>query len=246
MREPATGRTSRSQAGFTRNERGSSAGSTSSSEVMPTIFTNPPAGMALTPYSVSPLVRDHSVGPKPRKNWVAFMPNFLAVAKWPNSCSMTETDSATMKMIQPTSTLIRRRLPPAARYPVSPLSGEFSRPRSCPAIGVEHVFQANFPVAGAVMLRDYPHHGVHDPGEGQHAGQEGGHALLVGRVVDRRAGPPGPPRLPGQRDRGNVVLVERLERPGVRGGPVHRRSGAGDTVRPGQRQRDRYPHVRGA
>ena len=82
---------------------------------MPTIFTNPPAGMALTPYSVSPFVRDQSVGPKPRKNWVAFMPNFLAVAKWPNSCSMTETDSATMKMIQPTSTLIRRRLPPAAR-----------------------------------------------------------------------------------------------------------------------------------
>ncbi len=41
---------------------------------MPTILTKPPAGMALTPYSVSPRWRDHRVGPKPTKNCVAFMP----------------------------------------------------------------------------------------------------------------------------------------------------------------------------
>ena len=41
---------------------------------MPTILTKPPAGMALMPYSVSPRRRDQRVGPKPTKNWVAFMP----------------------------------------------------------------------------------------------------------------------------------------------------------------------------
>jgi hypothetical protein len=41
--------------------------------------------MALMPYSVSPRVNDHSVGPKPTKNFEAFMPKALAVAKWPAS-----------------------------------------------------------------------------------------------------------------------------------------------------------------
>ncbi|MNW53775.1 hypothetical protein D3C74_313490 [compost metagenome] len=34
---------------------------------IPTSRTYPPSGIALTPYSVSPLVRDHSVGPNPTK-----------------------------------------------------------------------------------------------------------------------------------------------------------------------------------
>ena len=54
MIEPATRTITRCQAGCLRKDRGSSAGSTSSIEVMPTIFTKPPAGIALTPYSVSP------------------------------------------------------------------------------------------------------------------------------------------------------------------------------------------------
>ena len=41
---------------------------------MPTILTKPPAGMALMPYSVSPRVRENTVGPKPTKNCVAFIP----------------------------------------------------------------------------------------------------------------------------------------------------------------------------
>ena len=72
--EPAASTTARWRAGWRQNARGSSAGSTSSSEVIPTILTNPPAGMALTPYSVSPRRRDQTVGPKPTKNCVAFMP----------------------------------------------------------------------------------------------------------------------------------------------------------------------------
>ena len=48
---------------------------------MPVIFTKPPSGSTLMPYSVSPFVVDHSVWPKPTKNWVTFMWNFLAVKK---------------------------------------------------------------------------------------------------------------------------------------------------------------------
>ena len=58
---------SRCHPGARRNERGSSAGSTSSMDVIPTILTNPPTGKALMPYSVSPRCVDHTVGPKPTK-----------------------------------------------------------------------------------------------------------------------------------------------------------------------------------
>jgi hypothetical protein len=69
--------------------------------VMPVIFTNPPSGSALMPYSVSPRLVDQIVEPKPTKNWVAFIPNAFAVAKWPASCSMTEMSRATTKMSTP-------------------------------------------------------------------------------------------------------------------------------------------------
>ena len=45
------------------------------------ILTKPPSGTALMPYSVSPFCLDHRVGPNPAKNWVAFMPNLLAVTR---------------------------------------------------------------------------------------------------------------------------------------------------------------------
>ena len=101
MNDPANSTIRRCQAGCRRNERGSSAGSTSSMEVMPVILTNPPNGRTLIPYSVSPRRVDHSVVPKPTKYWVTFMPNFLAVTKCPVSCSITEKSRATMKMTQP-------------------------------------------------------------------------------------------------------------------------------------------------
>ena len=65
------------------------------------ILTKPPNGRALIPYSVSPRQVDQMVGPKPTKNLVTFMPNFLAVAKCPASCNITEKSRATMKMTQP-------------------------------------------------------------------------------------------------------------------------------------------------
>ena len=57
MNDPAASTIIRCQGGCLRKERGSSSGSTSSRAVMPTILTKPPAGMALTPYSVSPRTR---------------------------------------------------------------------------------------------------------------------------------------------------------------------------------------------
>ena len=41
------------------------------------------------PYSVSPLRIDHSLGPKPKKYSVTFIPAHLAVMKWPVSWIMT-------------------------------------------------------------------------------------------------------------------------------------------------------------
>ncbi len=67
MNEPAQSTTIRCQAGWRRNDLGSSSGSTSSSEVIPTILTKPPSGSALIPYSVSPRQVDQIVGPKPTK-----------------------------------------------------------------------------------------------------------------------------------------------------------------------------------
>jgi hypothetical protein len=73
---------------------------------MPTIFTNPPAGIALMPYSVSPRVIDHSVGPKPTKNFVALNPSSFAAMKWPASWIMITTSSATMNRTMPRLTCL--------------------------------------------------------------------------------------------------------------------------------------------
>ncbi len=58
MVDPATRTIERCRAGWRKNARASSSGSSSSSSVIPTIFTKPPAGMAFTPYSVSPRRND--------------------------------------------------------------------------------------------------------------------------------------------------------------------------------------------
>ena len=111
MNEPAQSTTIRCQAGWRRNDLGSSAGSsTSSSEFIPTILTKPPNGRALIPYSVSPRQVDQIVGPKPTKYLVTFMPNFFAVTKCPVSCSITEKSRATMKMTQPIRSIRRPSL----------------------------------------------------------------------------------------------------------------------------------------
>jgi hypothetical protein len=89
--EPALSTMVRFHTGYFHMARCSSpSGTSSSSGVIPTILTNAPAGIALTPYSVSPRLNANSVGPKPTKNRVTFIPNARADHMCPASCSATE------------------------------------------------------------------------------------------------------------------------------------------------------------
>ena len=65
--EPADSTTTRCQVGFRKNARGASSGVTSSSAVIPAMSQNPPAGIALRPYSVSPRRNEKTFGPNPMK-----------------------------------------------------------------------------------------------------------------------------------------------------------------------------------
>ena len=121
--------------------------------------------------------------------------------------------------------------------------GQFPGPVPRPPVGGTHVCQLAGVPRAAVMLRDYLGDDVNDPGERESARQERVDADLVGGVVGGRGGAAGRPRLAGDADGGERLLVQRLEGPGVGGGPVDRRGGAGDPVRPAQRERDRDPHV---
>ena len=53
------------------------------------------------PYSVSPRLTDHTVLPKPTKNCVTLMPNFLAGYMWPSSCRPIETATPMMNATTP-------------------------------------------------------------------------------------------------------------------------------------------------
>ena len=67
MIEPADSTTTRCQVGLRKKARGASSGVTSSSAVMPAMSQKPPAGIALSPYSVSPRVKEKTFGPNPMK-----------------------------------------------------------------------------------------------------------------------------------------------------------------------------------
>src|SRR5262249_37308573 len=214
MNDPAASTMIRCHPGFLRNERGSSAGSTSSSSVVPTICTKPPAGIALTPYSVSPLLRDQIVRPNPTKNWVAFIPNSLAVAKWPASCSMIDASRATTKMATPSRKLIRRSLP--SSLPCSqrgacaaPRRRQVPSPGPAPR-GARAPHPARPPPSprgGAGPDAPLPR-GPPAREEGSPPRHEGIPAPLVGGVVGGRGGPARLPRPPRDADRGERVLVQ--------------------------------------
>jgi hypothetical protein len=81
--------------------RGSSSGATSSSAVIPAISQNPPTGMALSPYSVSPRRNDQMRGPMPMKYLRTFMPNAFAVSRWPASCRASDAPTHNAKSTTP-------------------------------------------------------------------------------------------------------------------------------------------------
>ncbi len=73
---------------------------------MPIMDTKPPSGMALKPYSVSPFLRDQSVGPKPIMYLVTRTLNSLAGSRWPTSCRAMDT---AMPIATKTTPRIKRR-----------------------------------------------------------------------------------------------------------------------------------------
>ena len=89
-------------------------GTSSSCGVIPTILTNPPSGMALMPYSVSPRRNDHRVGPKPTKYRVAFILNNLAVPRCPASWRLMEIRMPSANSATPTAFSISLPRSPAA------------------------------------------------------------------------------------------------------------------------------------
>src|SRR3954470_23578214 len=64
------------------------------------------------PYSVSPRLRDHTVGPKPTMYWVTLTPNFLAGTRWPISCSAMLSATPTTTTRTP-----RRKSTPPLSHP---------------------------------------------------------------------------------------------------------------------------------
>ena len=63
----------------------------SSSSVSPANITYPPNGISLIIYSVSSffLLKENNLGPNPNENSYTYIPFFLAIIKWPNSCINT-------------------------------------------------------------------------------------------------------------------------------------------------------------
>src|SRR6516225_5516783 len=106
------------------------------------------------------------------------MPNFLAITKWPVSCSMTEKSRATRKMTQPIRS-IRSSFPSGVKLACPPPG---------PVVDRQHVRHGGNGRTRGVMLREYPGHGVNNPGKADASRLEGRHARLVRRVVDRGRG----------------------------------------------------------
>jgi hypothetical protein len=68
---------------------------------MPIMAMYPPSGIAFTPYSVSPVRFDHTVGPNPIMYCVTLTPNSLAGTRCPISCRPIETARPTTMMATP-------------------------------------------------------------------------------------------------------------------------------------------------
>src|SRR5215475_10117799 len=156
--------------------------SSSSCGVIPTIFTNPPAGMAFSPYSVSPRRNENSVGPNPMKYCVAFIPNALAVSRWPNSCSAIDRPMPTANSTTPRVKVIRSLLAGhdqagtvARRAFVGPdqRTGPFPGPPVC-----LHNLSYGPRVPRVRTIADHLRDSVHDRRKAEPPGQERGHRLL--------------------------------------------------------------------
>src|SRR5918992_5049330 len=172
---------------------------------MPTIFTNPPSGRALMPYSVSPRWNDHSVGPNPTKNLVALKSNALATRKWPASWTMTTIRMAVTKYQIPiglASSLHARLQCAMARKPVVRL-------RTRPAVDLQHRVEVD---GGHGLVRVEHIVDEHrDLGEPQAAAKKGADRHLVGGVHGRGEAAASASRIVGEGHAGKAVGIDGLE-----------------------------------
>src|SRR6266498_5406495 len=150
--------------------------------LIPAILQKPPSGSALIPYSVSPRLVDQRVLPKPMKKRSTFMPNSLAVAKWPPSWNRMASIKAKTNSRTPSTLSIGS---PGDRQVIDQCTGQLARP----LLGGEHGLEVQL----SRLLVGVEHAGddLGDAGERQPPGQERAHRLLVGRVQHRRGGAAG-------------------------------------------------------
>ena len=183
--------------------------------------------------------------------WVTRTPKRLAGTRWPTSCSAIETATPTTTARTP-STYSRTVIPAPLRG--RPSAGRRQRRASRPSVAAARsrahasaaITSSTSRGAGRpaswACVEDIGH-GVDDLEEAEVPVEERGDADLVGRVehrghhAARLAGPPGQ----GERREGH--LVDRLERPGRRLGPRAAGGGVGHPVRPGEAERDGQAHV---
>src|SRR4051812_4833217 len=147
------------------------------------------------PYSVSPRLRDQTVGPNPTMYWVTFTPNFLAGTRWPISCRAMLSATPTTTTRTP-----RKNSTPSLSHPLPVIrpgsSGRDGLPGggAGPPVGGEHVVEGEVPRLrdgfGGIRLDD-ARHGVDDVDEADAPVVERVHGDLVGGVVDGRPGAAG-------------------------------------------------------
>src|SRR6478752_4321529 len=218
--------------------------------------------MALRPYSVSPRLVDQTVGPKPIMYWVTLTPNFLAGTRCPISCSamLSATPTTTTRTPRKNSTSPLSHPPPVnpircvprSQVTVEHIERESGGdgPPGCgagPGVGGEDVAEGEVADVrdrlGGIRVDD-PGDGVDDVDEADAAVVERVDGDLVGGVVDGR---PRAARLPHPAREGDGregVVVERLEVPRLRPGPVDGHVGVGDPLGPAHAQGDGHEHAR--
>src|SRR6266511_1290775 len=136
--------------------------------LIPAILQKPPSGSALIPYSVSPRLVDQRVLPKPRKKRSTFMPNSLAVAKWPPSWNRMASIKAKTNNRTPTTLSIGS---PGDGHVLDQFTGQHAGP----LLGREH--GGEIQLGGLLVGVQDAGDDLRDAGEGQPAGQEHAHRL---------------------------------------------------------------------
>src|SRR4051812_13503911 len=175
------------------------------------------------PYSVSPFLREKTVGPKPTMNCGTRMPNLRAHRKWPNSWKPMENSRPTAKATIPRAV---RRVLRSASGQSAPARRRCGRPGDggagvlpSPPLRGQDVVHARRDAEVRRRTEGTRDH-LQNAWERQATHQERRHRLLVGRVEQRGDDAAGRTGLAGQPHGGERVVVEGRELPGAGRRPV--------------------------